>query len=219
MSSAVVLLGHGGHAAVMHSLILACGRQVAGILTPDLPAGSRWQGVPVLGGDAWLDGAEASAYEFALGVGRMPGQARLRRRLFAALHARGLALPSWVHPSAVVDPGVRLDAGVQIMAGAIVQAGARLAADVLVNTGAQIDHHCHLGAHSHVAPGAVLCGEVVLGEGAFVGAGAVIIQGMTVGAGAEIAAGATVYQPVPAAVRWIPGREPLPLPAGREDAG
>lgn len=212
MSKPVILLGHGGHASVMRALIAALGRRVVGVLTPALPVGSAWQGIPVLGGDDWLDRPEAAAHEFALGLGRMPNQPQRRAGLFAAVQARGLSLPVWVHPSAVVDPSARLADGVQIMAGAIVQAEAVLAADVLINTGAQVDHHAHIGAHSHVAPGAVLCGEVVLGAAVFVGAGAVLIQGISVGAGAEIAAGATVHRPVPAAVRWIPGRAPQPLP-------
>lgn len=211
MSKPVVLLGHGGHATVLRALIEAVGREVAGVLTPDLPAGSTWEGVPVFGGDDWLDQPQAGAFDYALGVGRMPGDGGLRARLFSAVRSRGFCLPAWVHPASVVDPSARLADGVQIMAGAIVQAQAVLAEDVLINTGAQVDHHAQIGAHSHVAPGAVLCGAVVLGESVFIGAGAVLIQGITVGAGAEVAAGATVTRAVPAAVRWIPGRAPMPL--------
>ncbi|WP_407275473.1 NeuD/PglB/VioB family sugar acetyltransferase [Halothiobacillus sp. DCM-1] len=211
MSKPVVLLGHGDHALVLRALIRAQGRDLVGVLTPDLPAGSLWQGVPVLGGDEWLDHPQARAHDFALGLGRMPGQPPLRQQVFAKLRARGLATPPWIHPAAWVDPSARLADGVQIMAGAVVQVAAVLAENVLINTGAQVDHHGQIGAHVHVAPGAVLCGSVQLGEGVFVGAGAVLIQGITVGAGAEIAAGATIYRSVPPGVRWIPGRAPIGL--------
>ncbi|MEW6764746.1 MAG: acetyltransferase [Pseudomonadota bacterium] len=209
MTKPVVILGHGGHAEVLLDVLRLTGCEVAGILTPDLPAGSLWQGLEVLGGDDWLDCTEAGDHAFALGLGMLPHREKRRRGLFSMLLARGLELPAVIHPSAILARDVLVGRGVQIMAGVVVQPGVRIGDDALLNTRSSVDHHCHLGAHAHVAPGAVLCGDVHLGEGAFIGAGATVIQGISIGARAQVAAGATVVRDIEAGVRIIPGRAPI----------
>lgn len=206
MTKPFIILGTGGHAAVIRDLIECLGHEVAGVLTPEFSAGSHWQGLHVLGNDDFLDQPSAADYVYALGVGLMPNQTRLRSTLFAELMAKGLEVPTLVHPSAVVARCVRLGQGVQILAGVVVQTQAVIGDNVLINTRASVDHHCHLGAHSHVAPGAVLCGGVRTGEGVFVGAGATVIQGVEIGSRAEVGAGATVLRSLPADTRFIPGR-------------
>lgn len=208
MNKPVVILGHGGHARVVLDVLHCMGREVAGILTPDLPPGSDWQGVPVLGDDDWLHGPQAADHVYAVGIGMLPHRPDLRARLYSRLCALGLAVPALVHPSAILARDVQVGEGAQIMAGVIIQPGTLLGEDVLLNTGARIDHHCRLGNHTHVAPGAVLCGEVRVGEGAFIGAGATVIQGVSIGDRAQVAAGATVVRNIEAGIRYIPGRPP-----------
>lgn len=205
MTKPFIILGTGGHAAVIRDLIECLGHEVAGVLTPEFSAGSHWQGLPVLGADDFLDQPSAADYVYALGVGLMPNQACLRSTLYVELMTKGLEVPTLVHPSAVVARSVHLGQGVQILAGVVVQAQAVIGDNVLINTRASVDHHCHLGAHSHVAPGAVLCGGVSAGERVFVGAGAIVIQGVEIGSRAEVGAGATVLRSLPADTRFIPG--------------
>lgn len=206
MTKPFIILGAGGHAAVIRDLLDCLGHEVAGVLTPECAAGSHWQGLPVLGDDEFLDQPSAADYVYALGVGSMPNQARLRSKLFVALMAKGLAAPTLIHPSAVVAHRVRLGQGVQILAGVVVQAQAVIGDNVLINTRACVDHHCAIGAHSHIAPGAVLCGGVSAGESVFVGAGATVIQRLKIGSRAEVGAGATLLRSLPADTRFIPGR-------------
>ncbi|MDD4966483.1 acetyltransferase [Halothiobacillus sp.] len=205
MTKPFIILGTGGHAAVIRDLIECLGHEVAGVLTPEFSAGSHWQGLPVLGADDFLDQPSAADYVYALGVGLMPNQACLRSTLYVELMTKGLEVPTLVHPSAVVARSVHLGQGVQILAGVVVQAQAVIGDNVLINTRASLDHHCHLGAHSHVAPGAVLCGGVSAGERVFVGAGAIVIQGVEIGSRAEVGAGATLLRSLPADTRFIPG--------------
>ncbi|HQT42459.1 MAG TPA: acetyltransferase [Halothiobacillus sp.] len=211
MAKPVVILGHGGHARVVLDVLRLLGREIAGVLTPDLPPGARWFEIPVLGDDSWLGCAEADGYAYVLGIGALPHRPGVRTRLFCQLHARGFDLPALVHPSAVVAADVPMGQGVQIMAGAVVQPGCEIGDDALLNTRVSVDHHCRIGAHAHLAPGALLCGEVRVGEGAFIGAGAVIIQGLSVGPGAQVAAGATVIRHIAAGIRHIPGHPPIAI--------
>lgn len=206
MTKPFIILGVGGHAAVIRDLLECLGHDIAGVLTPEFAAGSYWQGLLVFGNDDFLDQPSAANYVYALGVGLMPNQARVRPKLFAALMAKGRDIPTLIHPSAVVAHSVQLGQGVQVLAGVVVQTQAVIGDNVLINTRASIDHHCAIGAHGHVAPGAVLCGGVTTGEHVFVGAGATVIQGLEIGSRSEVGAGATLLRSLPADTRFIPGR-------------
>jgi sugar O-acyltransferase (sialic acid O-acetyltransferase NeuD family) len=206
-----IILGAGGHAAVIRDLLDCLGHEIAGVISPEHPIGSAWQGLPSLGNDDRLNHKTAPDFAYALGVGLMPQQTRLRVELFARLGALGLEVPTLIHPSAIIARSAQLGQGVQILAGVVVQACATIGDNVLINTRASVDHHCIIGAHSHIAPGAVLCGEVIMGEGGFIGAGATVIQGIQIGAHTQVAAGATLYHSLPAHIRFIPGRPHLSI--------
>lgn len=206
MSERIVIVGAGGHARVVLDVLRLLGWDVAGVLTPDPPTGCVWEGVSVLGDDAWLGEPGATGYAYAIGIGAVPGKMMARRAMHMRLTQLGVCMPALMHPAAVVARTAAVASAAQIMAGAVVQPGVRIGVNALVNTGARIDHDCTIGAHAHVATAAVLCGSVFVGEGAFIGAGAVVLPGVRVGEGAEVAAGATVTRDIPPWHRYIPGR-------------
>lgn len=204
MTAAVILLGGGGHAAVVAEALRTMGIAVAGIVAHDPPAGVL-AGCLHLGGDeALLAGAARPALANGIGMIR-PGS--LRRRVFQRF--AGFPFPPVVHAAAVVAQGVTLGEGCQVMAGAVLQPGTRLGANAVVNTGACVDHDCVLGDHVHVAPRAVLSGGVTVGEDTLIGVGATVLQGIRVGAGCLVAAGAVVVRDVPdgAVVMGVPARQ------------
>lgn len=189
------MLGAGGHARVLHALLVANGHELAGVCDPGFATQGApvWLGVPVLGADDALLKFPPSEVVVINGLGQLVGDSR-RQELFRRFSGLGYAFPPLVHPAAWVAPGVMLAPGVQVMAGVVIQPNCSIGANTIVNTRAGIDHDCRIGAHVHIAPGATLCGGVAVGDGAFVGAGATIIQGITVGAKAVIGAGATVVR-------------------------
>jgi sugar O-acyltransferase (sialic acid O-acetyltransferase NeuD family) len=191
----LVLIGAGGHARVLLALVRAAGHEVVGVCDPALARDGRtiWEDVPVLGGDDALLTLDREQVAAINGIGQLVGSS-LRRRVFERVQALGYRFPALVHPTAWVAKDVRLDDGVQIMAGAVVQPGSRIGASTIVNTRAGIDHDCVIGAHVHIAPGATLCGGVAVGEGGFIGAGATLIQGVRVGDHAVVGAGATLVK-------------------------
>jgi sugar O-acyltransferase (sialic acid O-acetyltransferase NeuD family) len=195
----IVIIGAGGHAKVLLSLIRALKMPVKGVCDPELRAmtGEMWRGVPILGGDEVLQGINPADVLLVNGVGQLAGSSR-RRALYELLVAQGFTFPSLVHPTAWVDESACLEEGVQVMAGAIIQADARIGRNTIINTGAAVDHDCIIGRHTHVAPSAVLCGGVVTGEASFIAAGATVIQGIMIGESAIVGAGVTVVKDVPA---------------------
>lgn len=92
-----------------------------------------------------------------------------------AVRVRPAAAPG-VHPSAVVEPGVELGAGVHIGALTVVEAGAR------IGDGAVIGPQCHIGRNARIGDGTRLAAQVVVGFDCAVGARGVIHSGVVIGA-------------------------------------
>lgn len=194
--AAYIILGAGGHAAVLADALLAADARVLGFADSD-PAlhGATLCGLPVLGGDDVLASYDPRAILLVNGLGSLDNRApSARSRLQYARMAGGWCFANVIHPNACVSRFARLGAGVQVMAGCIVQARARIGDGVILNTRSVIEHDTEVGAWSHVAPGATVCGHVRLGEFCHVGAGAVIRQSVQLGARCLIGAGAAVIQ-------------------------
>lgn len=193
----LVLLGVGGHGSVVLDALMRAGKRVAGITDPGKQPRQTVFGVPVLGGDDWLDDKDPESLILANGIGAQP-RSGVRRRLFEQFRSKGFRFLEIVHPNAVVGGDVTLEEGAQVMAGAVIQCRARVGANAVVNTRASIDHDCVIGPNAFVGPGTTLCGEVVLGEDVFIGAGAVILPRVSVARGATVGAGAVVTRNIAA---------------------
>lgn len=192
----LILLAAGGHGRVVLDTLQRSGVSVAGIVDPGLGAGAVVFGVPVLGGDEWLERCDPAAVQLANGAGLRP-QRDVRRRLFEVWIGKGFDFVPVRHPSAIVSGASSLGAASQLLAGAIVQCGTTIGRNVVLNTRASVDHDCVVHDHAFLAPGAVLCGHVTVHEGALIGAGAVVLPGVTIGRNAQIAGGTVVSRDVP----------------------
>jgi sugar O-acyltransferase (sialic acid O-acetyltransferase NeuD family) len=189
----LVMLGAGGHAKVLLSLLRAAGLQLVGVCDPRFDGGSerQWRGVPILGGDAALASLDPARVHLVNAVGQVVGKVA-RRELFEQMRVRGFRFATLVHPCAVVDETASLAEGVQVMAGAVIQADARIGENSIVNTCASIDHDCVVAANVHVAPGVTICGGARIGDEAFIGTGATVLPGVVVGPRAVLGAGTTL---------------------------
>ncbi len=209
----VIVVGAGGHAAVVADTLLAAGRTVLGFVDGDpTKHGTRVLGLPVLGDDAALDAHRGGGVELANGIGGpgstpSVGQGTLRRRVQHRLSALGWTFVAVRHPGAIVSRFAVLGPSTQVLAGAVVQPCATVGDGAIVNTRAVVEHHAQVGAFAHIAPGAVLCGEVQVGEETHVGAGAVVRQGIHLAARVVVAAGAAVARDVHSGiVAGVPAR-------------
>jgi sugar O-acyltransferase (sialic acid O-acetyltransferase NeuD family) len=196
MNLPVIVIGAGGHAAVVADALLAAGRQVIGMTDAAIERhGTRVCGAPVLGNDSILEQYGRDQVELANGLGSLGGAAMpLRRSVQEQLEGQGWRFCSVRHPMAIVSPFARVDTATQLMAGCIVQPGAIVGRGVIVNTAALVEHDVTVGAWSHIAPRAVVCGDVRIGEACHVGAGAVVRQGVALGPVTLVGAGAVVVK-------------------------
>lgn len=189
----VIIVGAGGHGAVVADALLAEGRTVLGFVDESPQAANGpLPGLAMLGSDDSLD--IDGGYDLANGIGGTGAATGRDRRqdVQVRLEALGFHFTGVRHPSAIVSPHAEVGEGVQLLARSVVQAGARIEAGAIINTGVIVEHGCWIGAFTHCASGAILCGDVEIGEGGHIGAGAVIRQGVRLEAGVVVGAGAVV---------------------------
>ena len=191
-----IIIGCGGHASVVHDMLLTLGLSPYGVVDRNLKAGETWEGLPVLGDDDFLAALSPEAFVLVNGLGASP-HCTTRNALYLRFRSVGFSFLPLVHPSAVVAHNVALEEGCQIMAGSVLQSGVEVGENSVVNTRASIDHHSRIARGAFVSPGAILCGGVAVGKDVFIGAGAVLLPGVRVGARAVIGAGAVVLRDVP----------------------
>lgn len=195
MSLPIIVIGAGGHAAVVADALLAAGERLLGFVDADTSRrGCTLCGLPVLGGDEVLDSHAPATLVLANGIGGV-GRAEAepaRRSVQQRLAARGWQFAGVRHPSAIVSPFAHIGPDAQLLAACVVQAGAEVGEGSIVNTAAVVEHDVTLGAWVHVAPRALVCGDVTIGSQCHIGAGAVVRQGVTLGADTVVGAGAVV---------------------------
>ena len=196
----VVIIGAGGHGREVADILRHQAREgeaVAPLGFVDESAelhGREVDGLPVLGGWSWFEGARPEGLAVVCAVGTPSVCEKLTERA-AAL---GLAFARAISPLACVSSRARLGEGVTLFPHAVVNVGAVLGDYAILNLGATVSHDTDVGPCCNVNPGARLAGNVRVGAGCYVGMGAQVIQGVSVGAGATIGAGAVVIRDLPA---------------------
>jgi sugar O-acyltransferase (sialic acid O-acetyltransferase NeuD family) len=192
-----IIIGAGGHAKVLISVLRLAGEDILGVVEKDPKKhGTDLMGVPILGDDDVLSRYPCTDVALVNGVGGIHASGA-RRSLFERFKQKGYSFSQVIHPDATIAEDVRLEEGVQIMAGTVLQPGTTIGLNTLINTQATVDHDCFVGSHVHVAPGATLSGHVRVNDDAHIGTGAIIIQSLHIGKKSTVGAGAVVTQDVP----------------------
>jgi sugar O-acyltransferase (sialic acid O-acetyltransferase NeuD family) len=208
----IILLGAGGHAAVVADAACCAGWRVAGCVDDRQGTGGPPPRVERLGstGDlaAILDRFPEARIHAAVGSPRL-------RELWLALAPDRVAAPI-VHPSAIVSTSARLAPGSFVAARAVVNPRASVGYGAIVNTASIVEHDCRIEAFAHLAPAAVLAGGASLGASALAGVGSIVLPGIRVGRGATLGAGSVAVRDVPDGAVAI--GSPARLPGGQAEA-
>ena len=189
----IVVIGGGGHAKVLISLLKKLGWEVLGYT--DGQDRGFVLGIPYLGDDRVLAGVLSTHQHCSavIGLGKVDASAA-RAQLQRDIRALGYDYPVVVSSRAVVNEGVVLGVGTVVLDGAVVNSGTVAGGLCILNTNSTVEHDCRLGDNVHVAPGATVSGGVTIGDDCMIGAGSTIIQGVTVCPSCLIGAGSTVIK-------------------------
>jgi sugar O-acyltransferase (sialic acid O-acetyltransferase NeuD family) len=177
-----VMVGAGGHAAILGDVLVGSGWDVVGALDDRVPVGTVvLPGLSVIGGDDLLgrlfDEGVRTAF---VGVGG-PTDAGPRRGIYERLTTAGFHLPPVVHKSASLSPDVKLGLATYVMASATIGPRCVIGSNVIINTGSVVCHDCVIEDHVHITPGAIIAGSVRIGEQSTVGMAATVLFGVTIG--------------------------------------
>ncbi|MEI6321650.1 MAG: acetyltransferase [bacterium] len=193
-SKRIVIIGAGGHGKVVADLCDLLDKWCEIVFLDDrYPALEIWEEWQVIGRVSELSQLAVGGCDFALGIGSNTA----RKELMDEVERCGGALPSLIHPRAVVSKRSLVGNGTVIFANAAVNIGTEIGKGDIINTGASVDHDCRLGAGVHICPGVHLAGSVCVGDLAMIGVGSSVKQGISIGAGAMVGAGAAVVSDIP----------------------
>ena len=201
-----IILGNGGHAAVLTEILLQQNVNILGYTAPEKEKNPF--DLNYLGDDEIILRFKPSDVQLVIGIGMLAPHS-LKKKIYERFKSLGFCFNNVIHSAAIVSPYAKLGEGVQIMAGAIIQIGCSIADNTIINTGAIVDHDCQVGKHIHIAPGVKISGAVTIRDNTHIGTGATIIQGISVGENCLIAAGAVVVKDIynDKVVKGIPAKE------------
>ena len=198
MSSArdkIVIIGGGGHAKVLISILAKSGWDIVGYT--DTRDRGALLSAPYLGDDSMLPSLldRLGRCSAIVGIGKVDASLS-RAEAQHHVEALGFDVPVIVSPNAVVNAGTGLGPGSAIFDGAVVSTGTVIGKACIINTNSTVEHDCHLGDNVHVAPGATVSGGVTVESHSVIGAGAIVIQGISICSGCLCGAGAVVTEDI-----------------------
>ncbi|MGE6648270.1 acetyltransferase [Shewanella colwelliana] len=196
MTEPIIMLGSGGHAAVLADIMQQLNYTLIAVVSPNRGESALFSCVQHFDSDDDILQFSNDEVKLVNGLGALPGQ-HLRHQLFDRFTQLKYQFEPIVSPYSMLSQYSTLGTGVQILAGAIVQTGCVVGNGTIINSGAIIEHDCHIGIHCHIAPGATICGGVHVGEYSHIATGANIIQGISIGKNCVVSAGATITKDMP----------------------
>jgi sugar O-acyltransferase (sialic acid O-acetyltransferase NeuD family) len=178
--SSIVIAGSGGLGLELYDYLQVeapdGGPIVAGFIDdrPDkVPDGVD---VPYLGSIRQFRPAPRQAVMVAI------GSPEARQTVLSWLLEHEIAVPTYVHATAVISPSSRLGIGVLIFPYTVISRNATVEDGVVTNVFCGIGHGSRVGACSVLSPYAVLNGDTAVGPGCFLGTRATLYPGVRIGA-------------------------------------
>jgi len=180
-----IIIGAGGHGAVVADILRKRGYTVQGFLDDGIDIGAEVLGAKVLGK---ID--KCKSYPDAMFIIAI-GDNETRKKI---ANAYPVEFGSAIHPSAIIGEDVKIGRGTVLMAGAIINPRTVVGSHCIINTAASLDHDNIIESYVHISPGVTTGGDVTICENTHVGIGAVIRNGITICPDAMIGAGAVIVK-------------------------
>jgi len=182
----IAVIGAGGHAKVVASIIHAMGKSILAFYD-DNPKkiGTSIFGIRVKDKKELVENSDQDAI-IAI------GNNQVRKKICNELNLNWVSV---IHPFSFVHPEVEIGAGTVVCAGSIIQPGAKIGSHVIINTKSSVDHDTIVGDYSHISV-AHLAGGASIDEGVFLALHSVVLPFVHIGSWSIVGAGAVVTKNV-----------------------
>ncbi len=180
MKEKIIVIGGGGHAKVLISILKKLDKYFI-IGYTDIKNKGLILGVEYIGTDDILENLfkKADVRFVAIGIGQIRNL-EFRSSIIDKIKGIGFVLPAIVSTNSIINEDVKIGEGTVIMDGVIINSGTNIGKYSIINTKTSIDHDCEIGDFVHLAPGVTVCGDVIIGNKTFVGAGSTIVNNIEI---------------------------------------
>tara|TARA_B100000212_G_C27328441_1_gene513461 strand:+ start:605 stop:1255 length:651 start_codon:yes stop_codon:yes gene_type:complete len=191
MSSSIIIIGTGGHAASITNVALSSAMNIEAYVD-DNKAGKQIDGIKIISKQECIDIYQNSNFAIAI------GDNSVRERVFNEfkLEIRNAKFPPLIHSSSVIGINSKVGEGSVIMPNVNVGPNSKIGMFCILNTSSSIDHDCHMNSFSSLAPGVVTGGNISLGIRSAISIGASVKHGICIGDDVVIGANSYVNEPV-----------------------
>lgn len=206
MSKPLVIIGAGGHAAMLVDILKQQSATILGLVSPEQVIERQvFASIKHYISDNDILAFDEKKVLLVNGIGSLP-KSNLRTRIYQKFTDLGYQFTSVIADSAIISPFAQLASDVQVLPGAIINSGTFIGKNTIVNTGAIVEHDCQIGSHNHLAPRATLSGQVASKNNVHFGTGSSIVQNVFIGENVIIGAGATITKNVADNMICFPAR-------------
>ncbi|WP_165586690.1 NeuD/PglB/VioB family sugar acetyltransferase [Aequorivita vladivostokensis] len=183
------LIGAGGQARSVISLLKACNIKVVGIYDESFNKNN----IEIINSVKLIGDIESYNYtgKIVLAVGD-----NIKRRELFLLYRKNVLKKTICHPTSFIDNTVILGVSNLFFANTFSNSNVIFGDNNIINTGAIIEHEVVIGSHNHISVGAIICGRATLGSNCFIGAGAVVVDKIEICSDVTIGANAVVVKSI-----------------------
>lgn len=192
MKDKIVVVGGGGHAKVLISIIKNLDKyEIIGYT--DLVDKGLTLGVEYLGNDEVLYDIikKYRNCKAVIGIGFV-SITNKRQKIFEMLKEMCFDLPVIISKNAKINEEVTIAEGSVVLECAIINVSSIIGRGVIINSGAIVEHDCEIGDFTHIATGVVLSGGVKINNNCLIGSGSTILPYKEIGANCLIGSGSLV---------------------------
>lgn len=203
-----VIIGAGKYGEVYLSYLRESGVDIIGFLDDDPNlSNSKVGNIPVLGPVSLLPDLD---FLYGIkGVYCPLGNNKLRVKILKNARALGYSTPSYIHPSVVLSPNVKIGDGCYILLGSDIMPFTELEDFVMISMNVNVAHHNLLKSGTFLSTGCNFGASIIAEENTYCGIGSTIMTGLSrLGKDCLVGAGAVVIKDVPdgAVVAGVPAK-------------
>ena len=197
MKDKIVIIGGGGHAKVLISIIKKINAyEIIGYC--DIKNNGNILGIKYIGNDNGLEKiiSKYPKCSAIIGIGKTNTKNDIRKNVFDNLTKLGFNIQTIISPDSLVNEETKIDKGTVVFDSVTINSGTIIGYNCIINTGAVIEHDCIIGNNVFIGPNATINGKVTIESNSFIGSNSTIIQNVSICSNSLVGAGSVVINSI-----------------------